>query len=473
MRDRIAPRGRVLVVEDEIYVRDSLAEMLRARGYEVDVAATVERAVEALGRAPVDVVLTDLKMPGAGGIELIHRMNASSPEIPVIVLTGFGTIASAVECIRGGATDYILKPADPDALEVALERAMSARALKREVTYLRGVSGGSPLDGSDEPVGKSPAWIEVTKMVRAAAPTDSTVLLLGESGTGKELVARMLHRLSARARGPYVRVNCAAIPIEMWESEFFGHRRGSFTGAAADREGRFLLAHRGTLFMDEIGAMPLAAQAKILRVLQDGEFDRLGDTHPTHVDVRAIAATNSDLEAEITAGRFRQDLFYRLDVVRIEIPPLRERTEDIPLLAEHFTRQISSRLGRPAPAVTPQVVAELASYAWPGNVREMRNVIERALILNPGDTLNLPDLLAGSGMPAEPGGAGQGNETVRGDSELNIRTALGRREKELVLEALRRSGGVRKEASRLLGIDQRNLGYYLRKHGINPDMVSE
>jgi transcriptional regulator with GAF, ATPase, and Fis domain len=312
------------------------------------------------------------------------------------------------------------------------------------------------------------------KMVSAAAPTDSTVLILGESGTGKELVARKVHQLSARAKGPFVRVNCAAIPIEMWESEFFGHRRGAFTGASGDREGRFLLAHRGTLFMDEIGAMPLAAQAKILRVLQDGEFDRLGDSQPTRVDVRVVAATNSNLEAEAAAGRFRNDLFYRLNVVRIDLPALRDRPDDIPLLAELFTRQISSRLGRPAPRITPEAVTELTAYSWPGNARELRNVIERALILNPGDTLNLPDLL-GSGAAASLGAAtGPGLDASRdSDADLNIRAALGRREKDVILEALRRSGGVRKEASRLLGIDQRNLGYYLRKHGINPDLVSE
>ncbi|HZI94251.1 MAG TPA: sigma-54 dependent transcriptional regulator [Patescibacteria group bacterium] len=477
MPERSASRGRVLVVEDEAYVRESLGEMLRARGFGVDLAASAEAALAMLGRTPVDVVLTDLKMPGAGGLGLIRGVNTTSPDTPVIVLTGFGTIASAVECVRGGATDYILKPADPDALEVALERAMASRALRREVSYLRSAAGTAPADpagtDTDIPVGRSAGWLEAMKMVSAAAPTDSTVLILGESGTGKELVARRVHQLSARAKGPFVRVNCAAIPVEMWESEFFGHRRGSFTGASGDREGRFLLAHRGTLFMDEIGAMPIAAQAKILRVLQDGEFDRLGDSQPTRVDVRVIAATNSNLEAEAAAGRFRNDLFYRLNVVRIDLPALRDRPDDIPLLAERFTRQISTRLGRPAPGITSQAVTELTAYAWPGNVRELRNVIERALILNPGETLNLPDLL-GSGASASTGPGGGGGDASRdSDADLNIRAALGRREKEVILEALRRSGGVRKEASRLLGIDQRNLGYYLRKHDINPDLVSE
>lgn len=454
-------RGSVLVVEDEAYVRESLRDMLDARGYETNSAPSVESALEVLARTPVDVVLTDLKMPGAGGLDLIQAVRKQFPDLPIVVLTGFGTISSAVECVRAGASDYILKPTDPDALQVALDRAVKARALVREVTYLRRVESESTLSADEIPVGSSPAWMQVMSMVRAAAGSDSTVLVLGESGTGKEVVAKLLHRLGARATGPYVRVNCAAIPLEMWESEFFGHRKGSYTGATADREGRFRLADRGTLFMDEVGSMPPPAQAKLLRVLQDGEFDRLGDEKPTRVDVRIIAATNSDLEADIAAGRFRQDLFYRLNVVRIEIPPLRNRPDDIPFLAEKFIREISTRLGRPSPSITATASDALLSYSWPGNIRELRNVIERALILNPGVTLQLPDLPA----VAEP----TGTVAAPHDADLNLRSTLGRREKEVVIEALKRSGGVRKEAARLLGIDQRNLGYYLRKHAIEPD----
>lgn len=460
-QDRTLFKGSVLVVEDEPYVRESLRDMLDARGYETNAAATVESALGILARTPVDVVITDLKLPGAGGLDLIQSVRKQFPDLPIVVLTGFGTISSAVECVRAGASDYILKPTDPDALQVTLDRAVTTRALTREVSYLRRVESEAILSADETPVGSSEGWTKVMTMVRAAAGSDSTVLVLGESGTGKEVVAKLLHRLGARAAGPYVRVNCAAVPLEMWESEFFGHRKGSYTGATADREGRFRLANRGTLFMDEIGSMPPPAQAKLLRVLQDGEFDRLGDEKPTHVDVRVIAATNSDLEADIAAGRFRQDLFYRLNVVRIEIPPLRNRPEDILPLAEKFIREIATRLGRPLPAITSATSDALLSYSWPGNVREVRNVIERALILNPGLTLQLPDLPAVS----EP----TGTSSTPADTNLNLRSALGRREKEVVLEALRQSAGVRKEASRLLGIDQRNLGYYLRKHGIDPD----
>ena len=479
MPERTPPRGRVLVVEDEAYVRASLRDLLRARGFDVDLAESVADAFGSLARSPVDVVLTDLRMPDSDGLDLVRRARESYPEIPVVVLTGQGTIPSAVACVKAGATDYILKPADPDTLEVALDRAIETRALRREVDYLRGGEEDDP-EAAGVPVGVSSAWSEVMKKARAAAPSDATVLLLGESGTGKELVARMIHRLSRRARGPYVRVNCAAIPIEMWESEFFGHRKGSFTGAAADREGRFRLAHRGTLFMDEIGTMPLAAQAKILRVLQDGEFDRLGDEKPTRVDVRIVAATNCDLPAEVAAGRFRQDLFYRLNVVRVDLPPLRDRPDDLPLLAKRFARQIAARLGRPAAEIGPEVLAEMEAYPWPGNVRELQNVIERALILNPGPALGPLDLPGVQGPAGpEPGAPPAAFELTSGPTrrpqtggELNLRTALGRREREVVLEALKRSGGLRKEAARLLGIDQRNLGYYLRKHRIDPDRAS-
>jgi DNA-binding NtrC family response regulator len=341
--DRHHRRGQVLVVDDEAYVRKSLGEMLASRGFDVDLADGIESALRQCARCSFDVILTDLKMPDGGGIELVRSVRELYPEVPVVVLTGFGTVSSAVECLQAGAADYILKPAAPSALELALDRAMESRALRRELDYLRGRE-----DGEELPVGQSAAWLQVLKSVQAAAPTDSTVLILGESGTGKELLARLVHKWSARAKAPYVRVSCAAVPVEMWESEFFGHRKGAFTGATADREGRFRLAHRGTLFMDEVGSMPLAAQAKILRIVQDGEFNRLGDERPTKVDVRLVAATNSDLEKDIAEGRFRQDLYYRLNVVRIVVPPLRERTDDIPLLVDYFAAKVSARLGRPA-----------------------------------------------------------------------------------------------------------------------------
>jgi DNA-binding NtrC family response regulator len=449
-------KGRLLVVEDEAYVRESLGALLRDRGYEVTLADGVDSAVDVLRKAPIDLVLTDLSMPRGGGLELIKRARAQSPGTPVVVLTGFGTVSSAVECLKAGASDYVLKPADPDVLEIAFARALRQRSLEREVSYLRGPLGPE----ARPPIGESAPWQRVLHMIEAAAPTDSTVLLLGESGTGKELLARLVHRLSPRAAGPFVEVNCAAVPTEVWESEFFGHRRGAFTGAAADREGRFRLAHNGTLFIDEIGAMPHEAQAKLLRAIQEGQFHRLGDEQPTSVDVRIVAATNSRLEDEIAAGRFRQDLYYRLNVLRIEVPPLRERTEDIPLLARSFVAEISTRLGRTAPEIPPSTLAEMQAYHWPGNVRELHSVLERSMILDPDGGLGSLDLAPVRGAAARPGAP---------DGDLTLRAAIGRVERATLLEALRRSKSVRKEAARLLGIDQRNLGYYLKKHGIDPD----
>jgi two-component system response regulator AtoC len=448
-------RARVLVVEDESYVRESLVAMLRSRGFDAVPAGSVAEAEARLARSPVDVVLSDLRMPQADGLELVRRLQATNPDLPVVILTGHGDVASAVACLKAGASDYLLKPAEPEALEVALERALSGRLLRREVRYLRNAVGGG-----EEPIGDSAAWQRAMAMVEAAAPTDSTVLLLGESGTGKELLARRLHALSRRGAAPFVRVNCAAVPLEMWESEFFGHRKGAFTGAGADREGRFQLAHRGTLLLDEVGAMPQPGQAKLLRVIEDGEFQRLGDEQATRVEVRIVASTNSDLEAEVQQGRFRADLFFRLNVVRINVPPLRERPEDIPPLARRFAEEVAARLGRPAPAVPPETLARLRAYPWPGNVRELRNVIERALILDPAGGLQNLELLPAGGAPG-PAPAGPGDA-----AELSLREALNRLERELIVEALRRARQVRKDAAQLLGIDPRNISYYMRKHGL-------
>jgi DNA-binding NtrC family response regulator len=462
MIERTGSRGRVLVVEDEPYVRDSLVEVLRARRFETAASASVADALTHLGRAPVDVVLSDLRMPGADGLELVRRMQTAAPEVPVVILTGHGNVASAVECLKAGASDYILKPAEPEALEVALDRALEARALRREVRYLRSTVAAQ----AEVAVGESVAWRRVMAMVEAAAPTDSVVLVSGESGTGKELLARRLHTLSGRGSGPFVKVNCAAVPLEMWESEFFGHRKGSFAGAGADREGRFQLADRGTLLLDEVSAMPAAGQAKLLRAIQDGEFERLGDEQATRVDVRVVASTNSDLESEVEQGKFRADLFYRLNVVRIDVPPLRERRDDIPLLAAYFGDEIARRLGRQAPEILPQTLARLAAYHWPGNVRELRNVIERAMILDPAHGLETLDLApGGQTAPAE--------NAPSAERELNLRDALNKLERELLLEAHRRAGGVRKEAAHLLGIDPRNLSYYMRKHDLDADAVEE
>jgi transcriptional regulator with GAF, ATPase, and Fis domain len=336
--------------------------------------------------------------------------------------------------------------AEPEDAPVAFRAPHTARAARRDVHALR-----SAAAEAETPWGESPAWRRVVAKVESAAPADAPVLLLGESGTGKELLARLLHSRSARAPSPFVLVNCAAVPLESWESEFFGHGKGSFSGASTDRAGRFQLADGGTLLLDEVAAMPAANQAKLLHVIESGEFEPLGDDRPRTVDVRIVAATNSDLQREVAEGRFRADLYHRLNVVRIAVPPLRDRPEDIDLLTLRFAEEIAARLGKATPAIGPETLARLRAYSWPGNVRELKNVIERALILDEEGGLEAVDLAAGT--PTAPGL----------DGDLNLRVALGRLERDLLLEALRRSGGVRKEAARLLGIDRRNLAYYLRK----------
>jgi transcriptional regulator with GAF, ATPase, and Fis domain len=346
----------------------------------------------------------------------------------------------------GSLAEYDPGSAEPEDAPVAFRASHTARATRGDVHALRSASAEA-----EAPWGESPAWRRVVAKIESAAPADAPVLLLGESGTGKELLARLLHSRSARASSPFVLVNCAAVPLESWESEFFGHGKGAFSGASTHRAGRFQLADGGTLLLDEVAAMPAANQAKLLHVIESGEFEPLGDDRPRTVDVRIVAATNSDLQREVAEGRFRADLYHRLNVVRIAVPPLRDRPEDIDLLTQRFAEEIAARLGKVTPAIGPETLARLRAYSWPGNVRELKNVIERALILDEEGGLEAVDLAAGT--PTAPGL----------DGDLNLRVALGRLERDLLLEALRRSGGVRKEAARLLGIDRRNLAYYLRK----------
>ncbi len=448
-------RGTVLIVDDESYVRESLATVLRRARYDVRVAESVQSALLPGTLGGLDAVITDLRMPGQDGLKLLRTLSEGEPGLPVIVLTGHGTVPSAVECMKAGAYDYLLKPVRPEVIELILERALGQSKMRRELEYLR--SRGERAGKDRRPIGVSPGWKGVVEMVEIAAPTDTTVLLLGESGTGKEEAAQLLHSLSARSRGPFVRVNCAAITLDLFESEFFGHRRGAFTGAECDRDGRFRVAHGGTLFMDEIASMPEVAQAKVLRVLQDGVFERVGDSHPTTVDVRLVAASNTDLEAEVEAGRFRRDLFYRINVMTIHIPPLRERKEDIVPLANAFLEEFASRFCKPVHSIHSDTIAAFMAYHWPGNVRELRNVIERAVLLEKTDRI-LPASLPFQ-APLE--------QLFEQSVSLNLRKALAEEERRILLEALQRSGGIRREAARLLGIDARNLGYFLKKHSLD------
>jgi DNA-binding NtrC family response regulator len=395
-------------------------------------------------------------MPGRGGLDLLGELVRIEPELPVLVLTAHGSVSSAVDAMQSGAFHYLLKPVDPDELVIVLRRALRESGLRRELQYLR-----SPSDGAvDErnPLGESDAWKGVMELAAVAAPSDAPILLCGESGTGKEEVAQYIHRRSKRASSAFVSVNCAAIPLELFESEFFGHRRGSFTGAVDDRVGRVKVAHNGTLFLDEINSLPEPAQAKVLRVLEDGVFQRLGESSSTAVDIRLISASNTDLRKEIEARRFRPDLFYRINVMMIELPPLRERPEDVELLANAFLAEFRAKLGRDLSGFDPAVLDALRRYAWPGNVRELRNVIERGVLLERGDRLS------SASLPSELRNAPR-HETR--SSPRDLRSALLAEEKRLIEDALHASNGVRREAARVLGVDERNLAYYLKKHGLH------
>ncbi len=364
----------VLVVDDDAAMRQMLASLFKDRGYEVSEAASAADAVERAREVEPDTVLSDIRMPGRTGIELVGELRRVRPDTPVILMTAFGSIDSAVEAMRAGAHDYITKPFEPDAVLLTVERALEHRALEEENRRLRRAVDRTSAFG--DLIGASPAMREIFALIRKIAHGRSSVLLTGESGTGKEVVARTIHYHGSRAEKPFIPINCTAIPEGLLESELFGHVRGAFTGAHTSKRGLFEKADGGTLFLDEIGDMGLGLQSKLLRVLQDREVRPVGGTQSIVVDVRIIAASNRDLESEIAAGRFREDLYYRLNVIPIQIPPLRERREDVPVLAAAFLDEFAARLGKTVESIEPAAMAALVAYDWPGNVRELRNVVE-------------------------------------------------------------------------------------------------
>jgi two-component system nitrogen regulation response regulator NtrX len=378
---------RILVIDDEPGIRQALGQLLEYEGYEVRSAAAGLPGIAEYEQWRPHLVFLDVKMAGLDGLEVLRRLRALDPQATVVMISGHATIQTAVEATQLGAYDILEKPLDTDRVLVLLRNALEQRTLAEENERLR-----QTIEARHEIVGRSYAIRALIERIEKVAATPARVLITGENGTGKELVARALHRGSPRARQPFVEVNCAAIPSELIESELFGHMKGSFTGAVADRAGKFEQADHGTLFLDEIGDMSLAAQAKVLRVLQDGVVTRIGGSKPVQVDVRVLAATNKDLAEEIAAGRFREDLFYRLNVVPIGVPPLRERREDIPLLAVYFLQQLAARDGLPARGITDEALARLAELDWPGNVRELRNTVERLVILASGATLGAADV---------------------------------------------------------------------------------
>jgi DNA-binding NtrC family response regulator len=454
------PRRRVLVVDDEPGVRESLRMVLRDE-YEAIVVGSGAEALDALNSGPTDVVLLDIVMPGMDGMQVLEEMRGRWPQLPVVMLTATKTVKTAVGAMKLGAFDYVTKPFDVEELRVILDKAAERAALVREVEELRTEVGRRYH--LENIIGRSAAMQEVFRTVHTVAPLKTTVLITGESGTGKELIAKAIHYQSPRSRRPLVTLNCAAIPETLLESELFGHEKGSFTDAHTKKLGQFELAHEGTLFLDEIGEMGPATQAKLLRVLEHGEFMRVGGTKPIQADVRIIAATNRDLAMAIKDGSFRPDLYYRLNVVTVHLPPLRERRDDLLLLIRHFVDAKSRDMGIPPKTLTPAAIDTLLRYPWPGNVRELENLIERLLVLSEGSTVDA------EGLPEQVRRGDQDPGSIK-EQVLQGRKSLGAAvdefEREIILEALTQTEFNQTRAADMLGTTRRILKYRMDKLGI-------
>jgi two-component system nitrogen regulation response regulator NtrX len=449
-------KPRVLIVDDEAGVRSALSGVLRDEGYEVEAVGSGEACLDRVVRAPYDVIVLDIWLPGMDGLATLARLRDRRVDAPIVMISGHGNIESAVRAIKLGAFDFVEKPLSLEKTVLVVGNAVRQRQLEAENRALR-----ATVDRRLTMVGESYVMGQLREQVAMAAPTNGRVLIYGENGTGKEVVARSIHAMSRRKGGPFVEVNCAAIPEELIESELFGHLRGAFTGATADRRGKFELADGGTLFLDEIGDMSLKTQAKVLRALQEQVVEPVGGTAGVRVDVRVLAATNKDLTAEIRAGRFREDLYFRLNVIPIFVPPLRERPGDIPLLAEYFMRELSREYGRRPKGFDAGAATALQSYRWPGNVRELRNVIERLMIMVPGDTVTAANLgffdvglILGHEPPASPG--------------LSLHDARERFERDYILHALAAQQGNISRTADVLGVERSNLYRKMRSFGIVP-----
>jgi two-component system response regulator AtoC len=456
---------RILVVDDDEALRESLAMLLAAEGYEVVTAADANAALVLL-EEPVDVVLCDVRMPGRDGLELLPELIRRLPGAPVLLMSAYGSGDLAVEALKRGAFDYLAKPFQPSEVLLAIKKARERERLRRANALLR--RDVSRAVGDRPIVAASPPMIDLLEILERAAEYKATVLLTGESGTGKEVLARAIHAQSGRRAQAFVAVNCAAIPEALLESELFGHARGAFTGADRARRGLFVEADGGTLFLDEIGELPAPLQAKLLRVLQEEEVMPIGESKPRSIDVRVIAATSRDLEREVASGRFREDLFYRLDVFRVRVPPLRERREDVPLLVDHFIGRFRETLGKPVRTIADDALDRLVDHPWPGNVRELENVVERAMILADSDRITLADLPEAIVSPrrkATPQPAASG--------DFSMRRARRRFETELIRRALDATGGNRTRAARLLEISHRALLYKIKEYGLGGDAETE
>ncbi|MCG5056012.1 MAG: sigma-54 dependent transcriptional regulator [Myxococcales bacterium] len=488
---------RVLVADDEANIRRVLEAILRREGYDVVTAANGNEALERMNRE-INTVITDLKMPGLDGMSLLKKLSAEHPDVPVVMITAHGSVENAVEAVKLGAFDYLEKPFEQEQIRQLVAKAISTNALARRdvAPEPAGAAGRFRL------VGQSTAIKQVYAVIDKVADTPSTVLVTGESGTGKELIARALHENSSRRGGPFIKINCAAIPKTLMESELFGYEKGAFTGAVGAKPGRFELAHEGTLFLDEIGEIPVEMQVKLLRVLQESEFERVGGIKTIKVDVRVVAATNRDLQAELLTGSFREDLYYRLNVVPIQLPPLRERTEDIPALVDHFVAKFNDRLKKRFVGVEPEAVERLVAYGWPGNIRELENVIERTMLFSEGPLIRLADLpaelqgpkshtdrlegrtpperenrITGSRPAVGADKIGTADERAAGEGTLPpgaevsslkeaVRAETERVERELIQRALDETGGNVTQAARKLQISRKSLQTKMKELGL-------
>ncbi|MFO0559621.1 MAG: sigma-54 dependent transcriptional regulator [Polyangiales bacterium] len=451
--------ARVLLVDDEENLRLALKTYLRKQGYDVVAAADVEAALGECAKDAFDFVITDVRMPGRSGLELLAELRAKHPATTVIVMSAYGSIDQALDAIRSGAYDYVAKPFKPEELGFVLKKAEEREALRRQNRELRAAM--IEAHQFEELLGRSEAMKLVFNTVAKVAPFKTTVLITGESGTGKELVARAIHRRSPRANKNFVTINCGAIPETLLESELFGHKRGAFTDANQDKKGLFEEADGATLFLDEVGELPLSLQVKLLRVLQEGTFRRLGETQDRKCDVRVIAATLRDLQADVKNGRFREDLFYRLNVLNVGVPPLRQRREDVPLLVDHFIHRYNAKLGTKVTGLDPQASKVVYEYNWPGNVRELENTVERAMVLADAPVLRVADLPERLREPQDPVAA----ELAKGD--LSVKRTTRVIEEILIRRALERTKGNRTRAADLLEISHRALLYKIKEYGIS------
>lgn len=443
--DATAIRPRILVVDDDASALESLRQIFEREGFDVRCEPSAEAALDALRADEFGVVLADLRMPGMDGMDLLRTIKAIRPDTEVVIMTAFGTIEKAVEAMREGAYDFVTKPLKRPLVVRSVTRAHEKWALKAENQALRAEL--EAVMGSRSLIGNSPAMRRVLDTIEQVAQASTTVLILGESGTGKELVARAIHRKSRRSRGPFIAINCAAIPVTLLESELFGHERGAFTGAFSRREGRFKIADGGTLFLDEVAELDPMVQAKLLRVLQEGEFERLGGTQTIRTDVRVIASTNKNLQEMVRSGKFREDLYYRLNVISISLPPLRERREDIPLLVQHFLARFAARNRKDVRVVSREAMELMMAHDWPGNVRELENTIEHAVVLCRGDTIrveDLPELIAS-------------DTATKHYLTIQLGTPLDEIEQQVIQQTLRITKGNKKLAAQLLGIATRTI----------------